>query len=314
MSPTVFSNMVSNLLYEKRFGPYFCEPVICGLEGEANKPYLCGMDLLGAQVYTDDFILAGDCPEAMYGLCESLYKPVSAVARQHARPMGVPLCCDARQRLADVAHPTLPPADPPPAQRRVATPLPPAWHTGPRLAHPPHPPARSSPRRVSRRGLAEPRGGRSLRGAGAVSAVGCRSRLPGRLGLHGARPHARGLDHVTPQGPHGLSAPAHDRSRAPPAPRPHSAPTPRAHTTRATTSWRDWTARAQRGRLVRSSRPAGSVRTRSYARTSQATVCAPRLCVGSGTLWLGVRGERRCLAPPLLSASISWSGASALVA
>ena len=75
MSPVVFSNMVSSLLYEKRFGPYFCEPVIAGLEGAENKPYLCGMDLLGAQVYTDDFILAGDCPEAMYGLCESLYKP-----------------------------------------------------------------------------------------------------------------------------------------------------------------------------------------------------------------------------------------------
>jgi 20S proteasome subunit beta 3 len=75
MSPTVFSNMVSNLLYERRFGPYFCEPVIAGLEGESNTPYLCGMDLLGAQVYTKDFILAGDCPEAMYGLCESMYKP-----------------------------------------------------------------------------------------------------------------------------------------------------------------------------------------------------------------------------------------------
>jgi len=74
MSPTAFSNMVSNLLYEKRFGPYFCEPVIAGLE-EGNKPYLCGMDLLGAQVYTDDFILAGDCTEAMYGLCESMYRP-----------------------------------------------------------------------------------------------------------------------------------------------------------------------------------------------------------------------------------------------
>jgi len=75
MGPTVFSNMVSNLLYEKRFGPYFCEPVVCGLEGPEHAPYLCGMDLLGAQVYTDDFILAGDCPEAMYGLCESMYKP-----------------------------------------------------------------------------------------------------------------------------------------------------------------------------------------------------------------------------------------------
>ena len=68
------SNMVSSLLYEKRFGPYFCEPVIAGL-GEGDKPYLCGMDLLGAQVFTDNFILAGDCTEAMYGLCESMYKP-----------------------------------------------------------------------------------------------------------------------------------------------------------------------------------------------------------------------------------------------
>jgi len=74
MSPNVFSNMVSSLLYEKRFGPYFVEPVIAGLE-EGDKPYLCGMDLLGAQVYTDDFILAGDCTEAMYGLCESMYTP-----------------------------------------------------------------------------------------------------------------------------------------------------------------------------------------------------------------------------------------------
>jgi len=74
MSPQAFSNMVSSLLYESRFGPYFSEPVIAGL-GEGNKPYLCGMDLLGAQVHTDDFMVAGDCTEAMYGLCESLYQP-----------------------------------------------------------------------------------------------------------------------------------------------------------------------------------------------------------------------------------------------
>jgi 20S proteasome subunit beta 3 len=33
------------------------------------------MDLLGAQVYTDDFIVAGDCTPALYGLCESMYQP-----------------------------------------------------------------------------------------------------------------------------------------------------------------------------------------------------------------------------------------------
>jgi len=69
-----FSNMVSSLLYEKRFSPYFCEPVIAGLD-EDNKPFLSGMDLLGAQVFTDDFIVAGDCTEALYGLCESMYQP-----------------------------------------------------------------------------------------------------------------------------------------------------------------------------------------------------------------------------------------------
>ena len=81
----------------RRFSPYFCEPVIAGLD-ENNKPHLSGMDLLGAQVgprpaspfpwprlllllririrpntttlpttrqvFTDDFIVAGDCTEA----------------------------------------------------------------------------------------------------------------------------------------------------------------------------------------------------------------------------------------------------------
>jgi len=74
ISCSAFSNMVSSLLYEKRFSPFFCEPVIAGLD-ENNKPHLSGMDLLGAQVFTDDFIVAGDCTEALYGLCESMYQP-----------------------------------------------------------------------------------------------------------------------------------------------------------------------------------------------------------------------------------------------
>ena len=32
ISPKTFSELVSTTLYEKRFGPYFCEPVIAGLE------------------------------------------------------------------------------------------------------------------------------------------------------------------------------------------------------------------------------------------------------------------------------------------
>lgn len=74
MNPKAFANMVSSLLYEQRFGPYFCEPVVAGL-CDGDKPFLSGMDLLGAQVVTDDFMVAGDCTEALYGLCESLYRP-----------------------------------------------------------------------------------------------------------------------------------------------------------------------------------------------------------------------------------------------
>lgn len=31
VSPKTFASIVSNILYEKRFGPYFVEPVIAGL-------------------------------------------------------------------------------------------------------------------------------------------------------------------------------------------------------------------------------------------------------------------------------------------
>ena len=70
--PSEISLCASALL--RSFGPYFSEPVIAGL-GPEGKPFLCGMDLLGAQVRTGDFMVAGDCTEALYGLCETLYRP-----------------------------------------------------------------------------------------------------------------------------------------------------------------------------------------------------------------------------------------------
>lgn len=88
--PKVFANLVSTVLYEHRFGPFFVEPVIAGLErrrptpGEEKKeekeqsewvPYICAMDLIGAQVTTDDFLVSGTCSEQLYGCCEALYRP-----------------------------------------------------------------------------------------------------------------------------------------------------------------------------------------------------------------------------------------------
>ena len=74
MSPAVLAHMLSSLLYEKRFGPYFCEPIVAGLS-ENGKPFLAGMDLIGAAVKEDDFVVAGTCTGNLYGMCESLFKP-----------------------------------------------------------------------------------------------------------------------------------------------------------------------------------------------------------------------------------------------
>jgi 20S proteasome subunit beta 3 len=73
MTPKVLSNLLSNLLYEKRFGPYFIEPVVAGLD-EKDQPFLSAMDLIGAPVYTDDFVVSGTATGNLYGMCETLYK------------------------------------------------------------------------------------------------------------------------------------------------------------------------------------------------------------------------------------------------
>lgn len=78
IKPSVFASCLSGMLYESRFGPWFIEPVVCGLEdkdGVKNKPFLCAMDLIGAPVYTDDFVVSGTCSEQLYGVCEAMYKP-----------------------------------------------------------------------------------------------------------------------------------------------------------------------------------------------------------------------------------------------
>lgn len=73
IKPSTFSNLVSSTLYEKRFGPYYVSPVIAGLEPD-GKPFIDNMDSIGAGEFVDDFVVAGTMPEALLGMCESLYK------------------------------------------------------------------------------------------------------------------------------------------------------------------------------------------------------------------------------------------------
>ena len=74
MTPQVFAHLLSQVLYEKRFGPYFVEPVVAGLDDD-GKPFLSGMDLIGAAVSEKDFVVTGTCTGNMFGMCESLFKP-----------------------------------------------------------------------------------------------------------------------------------------------------------------------------------------------------------------------------------------------
>ena len=74
MKPQAFSAMLSSLLYEKRFGPWFTEPIVAGLTDD-DQPFISGMDLIGAPVVTSDFVVAGTCTANMHGMCESLYRP-----------------------------------------------------------------------------------------------------------------------------------------------------------------------------------------------------------------------------------------------
>uniref|UniRef100_A0A672FEM1 Proteasome subunit beta n=1 Tax=Salarias fasciatus TaxID=181472 RepID=A0A672FEM1_SALFA len=103
IKPKTFMSMVSNLLYERRwvvythththshthththtflttcslcrFGPYYIEPVIAGLDPKTMEPFICSLDLIGCPMVTEDFVVSGTCSEQMYGMCESLWEP-----------------------------------------------------------------------------------------------------------------------------------------------------------------------------------------------------------------------------------------------
>eukprot|EP01038_Epipyxis_sp_PR26KG_P004627 gene4627-6506_t len=74
IKPEAFSALLSSLLYEKRFSPYFCEPVVAGLN-DKDEPFLSGMDLIGAPVFAKDFVVSGTCTSNLHGMCETLYRP-----------------------------------------------------------------------------------------------------------------------------------------------------------------------------------------------------------------------------------------------
>lgn len=66
---------VCDSLLACRFGPYFIEPIIAGLDPKTFEPYVCNMDLIGCPNEPEDFVVGGTCTEQLYGMCETLWEP-----------------------------------------------------------------------------------------------------------------------------------------------------------------------------------------------------------------------------------------------
>ncbi|KAH0791738.1 Proteasome subunit beta type-3 [Histomonas meleagridis] len=75
LDPKRFINLVKSLLYKHRFGPYFVQPIIAGLEPGTNNPILATSDSIGAMTEPNDFAVAGTSSDSLYGICESLWRP-----------------------------------------------------------------------------------------------------------------------------------------------------------------------------------------------------------------------------------------------
>merc|ERR1712088_635807 len=56
MRPKTFAAMLSNLLYERRFGPFFVEPIVAGIDPATKEPYICNMDLIGNKTDPEDMV------------------------------------------------------------------------------------------------------------------------------------------------------------------------------------------------------------------------------------------------------------------
>jgi len=74
IEPHTLSHMIASTLYEKRFSPYFNEPIVAGLD-KNNKPYICSADYFGCLNFAQDFAIAGTSAESLFGMCESLWEP-----------------------------------------------------------------------------------------------------------------------------------------------------------------------------------------------------------------------------------------------
>ncbi|CAH7675963.1 20S proteasome subunit [Phakopsora pachyrhizi] len=74
IEPQTMAHLVSSTLYQKRFGPYFVEPVIAGLDSK-NQPFIAATDLIGCINFAKDFVVSGTASDKLFGMAEALWEP-----------------------------------------------------------------------------------------------------------------------------------------------------------------------------------------------------------------------------------------------
>eukprot|EP00536_Pseudo-nitzschia_multiseries_P013943 jgi/Psemu1/68921/estExt_Genemark1.C_6340004 len=82
ISPPALACLTSHVLYQKR--GYYVEPLVVGLreklEGDGNSynsytPFLCAMDMIGAQSFSQSFVCSGAASTSLYGTAEAMWRP-----------------------------------------------------------------------------------------------------------------------------------------------------------------------------------------------------------------------------------------------
>ncbi|PWZ02506.1 putative PUP3-20S proteasome subunit beta3 [Testicularia cyperi] len=74
IEPETFAHLVSSTLYERRFGPYFIEPVIAGINSK-DEPFIAASDVVGCLNFAKDFVVSGTAADKLFGMAEGLWEP-----------------------------------------------------------------------------------------------------------------------------------------------------------------------------------------------------------------------------------------------
>lgn len=74
MPVDTLSHYIATMLYNKRFAPWFCEPICAGLT-ENGTPFLSGYDTIGTESFSPDFVASGTAAEQTMGVAETYWRP-----------------------------------------------------------------------------------------------------------------------------------------------------------------------------------------------------------------------------------------------